>query len=346
MFKYFFISFSNIYLPQSFSKVMLNEFIIVFIGGLLIVLLARLVIKRSIDLAEHWGLSETFVGMTILSIGTSLPEILTHVMGSIQIIQNKSLMDTVSALVIGTNIGSDIFQQNFILGIVAIIGTLVVLRKEIKPIIGGLIGGALILLIVSFGGFISKIEGAILFFGYFIYLIYLSRKGLNDKVKAKNHLDRRDLIFTIVLLLTSFGIMAFLANVVLESSQTLVKNLPISASFFGIVILGVVAALPELTTALIAIKEQRKGMSIGVLIGSNITNPTFAVGLGAMISSYTVPNVVVYYDLPVKILGALVILWFLWKYEKIGKKEAIVLIGMFVIYLIIRNMFFPIDLIG
>jgi len=322
---------------------MLKEFIIVLIGGILIVLLARLIIKKSIELAKHWGLSGTFVGMTLLSIGTSLPEILTHVVGSIQILQNKSLLNTVSSLVIGTNLGSDIFQQNFILGVVAILGTLVIMKKELTPVVGGLIVGSLILLIVSLNGFISRIEGAILFFGYIGYLIYLSREGLNNKLTAKKHLTKKDLFFTIVLLLISFGVMAFLANEILKASQILVKTLPISASFFGVVILGVVAALPELTTALIAIKKKRKGMSVGVLIGSNITNPTFALGLGAMISTYTVPNVVIFYDLPVKIFGALLILWTLLKFKKIGKKEAILLITMFLLYLIVRNIFFPVD---
>ncbi len=88
---------------------MLLEFLTVILGCVAIVLLAHFAIKKNIDIAEHFGLSGTFIGMTILSIGTSLPEILTHVVGSLHIIRDKSLMNTVSSLVIGTNIGSDVF---------------------------------------------------------------------------------------------------------------------------------------------------------------------------------------------------------------------------------------------
>lgn len=322
---------------------MLTEFLTVILGGLVIILLAHLVIRKSVSLAEHWGLSGTFVGMTILSIGTSLPEILTHIVGSVQILKDGALMETVSSLVIGTNIGSDIFQQNFILAIVAILGVVMVRKREILPTVGGLIVAALVLLIMGSNGLISRGEGWVLFLGYLGYLLYLEKAGLNDKIKAKNHLTKKNLLGIVVLLIFSFGGMAFLANEVLKASRVLVGILPVSASFFGVIILGVVAALPELTTALVALKKHRKGMSAGVLIGSNITNPTLALGLGAMISSYWVPGVVVWYDLPVKILSSLVILGFLLRYKRIGKKEGVVLIGIFLVYLIIRQMFFPAD---
>jgi cation:H+ antiporter len=105
----------------------------------------------------------------------------------------------------------------------------------------------------------------------------------------------------------------------------------------------VAAALPELTTALVALKKKRKEMSAGVLIGSNITNPTFALGVGAIMSTYFVPKVVIWYDLPFKILGALVIFLIFWRSQKMGRKEAPILIAMFFLYLVARNMFFPTD---
>ncbi|MBR9683271.1 sodium:calcium antiporter [Candidatus Woesearchaeota archaeon] len=323
---------------------MLVDFGIVLIGCLVIVLLAHFVIRKNIDIAEHFGFSGTFIGLTILSIGTSLPEIMTHIMGSIHILKDPSLYQTVSSLVIGTNIGSDIFQQNFILGIVAILGTVVVLKKNIPAIIGGLIVGAVALWLVSINGLISRWEGAALVIGYLIYLVYLKRQKLNEGIRAKNHLTAKKVALTVSLILIGFVLMALAANWVLIAAESLVMELTISASFFGVLVIGIAAALPELTTALIALKKKRKEMSTGVLIGSNITNPTLALGLGAMISKYFVPNVIVWYDLPIKILGAIVILFFLLKHRSLGKKEAVVLIGMFLLYLILRNVFFPVDI--
>ncbi|MFH1054360.1 MAG: hypothetical protein V1740_08115 [Candidatus Woesearchaeota archaeon] len=321
---------------------MFAEFLIVAIGCIFIILLANLVVKLCIILSEKFGLSNTFVGMTILSVGTSLPEIVTHVIGSLKILAEPNSMNTVSALVIGTNIGSDIFQQNFILGIVAILGTVILLKKEINPSIGGLIGSTVILLIFSANGVISRGEGIFLVLGYVAYVFYLERSGFNTKLRKKSFKGRY-LLIDISLLIVSFIIIAFFADRVLDSAQELVKFLPMSASFFGIIIIGIAAALPELTTALVALKEKRKGMSAGVLIGSNVTNPTFALGLGAIISTYTVPNVVIVYDLPIKLISSFVILYFLFKHKHLGKKPAIFLITLFLAYLIIRTIFFPVD---
>jgi cation:H+ antiporter len=107
--------------------------------------------------------------------------------------------------------------------------------------------------------------------------------------------------------------------------------------------LGVAVALPELTTSLIAVFKKKKAISAGILIGSNVTNPMFALGLGALISTYTVPHVIILFDLPFKIFTALLILYFLWKHEILKKKNAIVLICIYLIYIYIRSLWFPID---
>ena len=91
---------------------MIIEFVSILFGVLIILLLSQIIINNAIKLADHFGLSHSFIGLTVLSIGTSIPEIVTHVIGSINILSNPSSIDTLSGLLIGTNIGSDIFQQN------------------------------------------------------------------------------------------------------------------------------------------------------------------------------------------------------------------------------------------
>ena len=88
---------------------MLSELIIMVTGVAAILILAELIIFHAIKVADYTGLSGTFIGMTILSIGTSIPEIMSHIVGSITILRQPETMDTISGLLIGTNIGSDIF---------------------------------------------------------------------------------------------------------------------------------------------------------------------------------------------------------------------------------------------
>ncbi|MBU0460357.1 MAG: hypothetical protein KJ597_03260 [Nanoarchaeota archaeon] len=322
---------------------MLIESLTILIGFIIILLLASMIIKNSIELANHYGFSGTFIGLTVLSIGTSIPEIMTHIIGSINIVKDPSTLNTLSGLLIGTNIGSDIFQQNFVLPVVGLVGAIIVIRKNLLSEMGGLIAASLLVWVFSLGGFISRLEGAIMLLAYVGYLVYLKKSKISEQFKATNHLSKKGIFWALSLIGFSFIIMAVVADEVLDASTVLVATLPISASFFGVIILGIASALPELTTSLIAILKKRGSISAGILIGSNITNPLFGIGLGALISTYAVPNVVVLYDLPVKIITAFVILFFLLRNEKLNKWEAVVLIALFIAYVIVRQIYFPID---
>ncbi len=322
---------------------MLVDVLTVVVGFIIILFLADIIIKNSIQLAKHYGISGTFIGLTILSIGTSIPEIMTHIIGSVNIVKSPELMQTLSSLLIGNNIGSDIFQQNFVLPVIGLIGTIVVVRKNLLSEVGGLIGAALLVWLVALGGFISRWEGLVLVLAYAGYLVYLKKSGVSEKYKAKNHLSMKQVGLAIGLIVLGFVVMGFAADRVLDASTVLLESMSISASFFGIILLGVASALPELTTSLVAILKGKRDVSAGILIGSNITNPLFGIGIGALISEYVVPNVVVFYDLPVKIGTAFLIYYFLAKNEDLKKWEAVVLILLFVGYLVVRQLYFPVD---
>ncbi len=281
--------------------------------------------------------------MSILAIGTSIPEIMTHVVGSYQILQDPSKLNELSALVIGTNIGSDIFQQNFLIGVIALIGVIIVERKNLFKDVGGLIAATVILMLFSLNGLISRVEGFILFGGYLLYLWYLKTKGIDHETVTKRAV-KDHLVMHSAILIACFAVMTFAADRMLHHATILVETLHISASFFGVIMLGVAAAFPELITSIVAVYKKRARISAGILIGSNITNPMFALGLGALISTYTVPQSVVWFDMPVKIATALLLLWFLWK-GRLQKKQAAVLIILYLLYLLFRNILFPVDVV-
>lgn len=314
----------------------------ILFGALIIFILAELILKKTINLAKHWGWSGTFIGLTILSVGTSLPELITDIIASIKIIENQELYGTLSHLVMGTNVGSDIFQQNFILPIIAIVGVLVVTKKELFKQMGGLIFATSLLWIFSWNGIISQFEGFILVLSYIAYLFIIKDK---NKSKAKKHLENWSVFSHSFIILVSFIVMALVTEFILNISQDIIQQTNISASLFGILFLGIIAALPELSTSLIAVLKHKKEISASVLIGSNITNPLFALGIGSMISSYSVPSVVLNFDLPVKLFTALLISYFLFIKGRLNKNKAILLISIYITYLILRFNLFPIDII-
>ena len=323
---------------------MLADFAIVLGGTLVILLLAEVVIRQSVLIRHHYGLSGSFLGLTLLSIGTSLFEIMNHVIGSIHILRDPGSMVTLSALLLGSNVGSDIFQQNVVLALVGLFATVVVVRRNLPIEMGGLIAASLLLWLACLGGAISRLEGALLVAAYLAYLAYLHRHGEHEASSRQRHpRSSRRLVAAFGVILAGFAGMAWLADPVLVAAGHLVERLPVSASLFGVVVLGICAALPELATAMVSALKGERGIAAAVLIGSNITNPLLGVGLGAMISGYVVPGVTVAYDLPVKIATG-VLLYFLLAQGCLRRAGAVLLLVIYAVYLVLRSLLFPYDL--
>jgi cation:H+ antiporter len=320
--------------------------VVIVIGVGLILISSDLVIKRCLEMAQRLSLSDEFIGMTVLSIGTSLPEIFTHLAASLRILREPLMMEKLSAISVGTNIGSDMFQQNFLLGLVALVGTLSVSKRDLPKDVGALIAATLLVFLFSIGGTLTRPEGAVLVLGYFIYLYVLKLYGNTDqseiKEKSADNSMRRSVFRNVVFVLAGFIVMAVAADRVLDSAIVIVERTVSSYSFFGVLILGTATALPELSTSMIGVFRKRSAVSAGILIGSNITNPAFALGLGALISTYKVPFVIIWYDLPLKIATA-VLLYFMLRKGSLKKAYAVVIMLIFAAYLFLRQTYFPTD---
>lgn len=322
---------------------MLADLLIVLGGALAILLVAEVVIRLTLRLARHYGLSGSFVGLTILSIGASLLEIMMHVVGSVRILHEPETMDTLSGLLLGSNIGSDIFQQNFVLPLVGLIGTVVIARRMLVTEVGALIAASVLLWLAGLGGAVTRLEGGLLVLAYLAYLYYLGRVRHDARPRERSPLPRLRAPLLAPLITACFVAMGLLADPVLAAAQRLVAMLPLSASLFGVLVLGICAALPELMTALVSILKGQQDISAGILIGSNITNPLFGAGLGALISGYSMPTVIMVYDLPVKIATGALLFIFLWRNENLGRYQALILLALYFGYVLLRALFFPGD---
>jgi cation:H+ antiporter len=134
------------------------------------------------------------------------------------------------------------------------------------------------------------------------------------------------------------------ATLVLSATEVIVNRTGVGGSLIGVITLGLASALPELTTALAGIRHKEAGISLGTLVGSNITNPLLAIGGGALISTYAVPRPLIIWDLPWETLTGILlwaILWF--NNGKLGKKSAIYLIVIYFIYIFFRSFVFNVD---
>jgi cation:H+ antiporter len=310
---------------------------------ILLILSSEVAVKKIARLMHHYGYSATFGGLTVFSIATTLPENFAHLAASVGILRGTLDYEIASATVLGANIGSDVVQQTLILGIVVLLmGKLVFTKDFLLTAYLPMIGTTLLTLILAWDRTLSRVDGLILLGCFVAYMIFLYRKEHQhhlSKHKDKIHPGKAFLISSLALF-----VMLVSAHFLLTSSQTIVAFTGVGGSLIGVLTLGIAAASPEFFTAVAAIRQKNVGVSLGALIGSNITNPLLAIGGGALLSTYWVPKPLIYWDLPMETLtAALLLIYLLLSDRKLAKKGAIYLICLYFVYLIIRLKFFAID---
>jgi cation:H+ antiporter len=323
----------------------------------ILVLSADFAVKKLTGLAGYFRLSTTFVGVTVVSLATSIPEIVSHYTASVGILSGILDYEISSAIVLGANIGSDVIQQTLIMAIVIFIaGRLQFKRYFLWKSMGPMIGSTIMCIILGLDGTYSRIDGIILFGTFILYTVFLyydERKyyneedhgftadgGMPDHVPQNAAQAWKDAFVSLV----AIGITILTSIVVLQITENIVLRTGLGGSLIGVVTLGVASALPELTTAISGIKNGDSGLPLGTLIGSNVTNPLVAIGGGAIISTYWVPGPLVQWDLPWEaISGAFLwaVLWF--RNGHAGKKTAIYLTIMYFVYVTLRAIFFGTD---
>jgi cation:H+ antiporter len=331
--------------------------IIVGIASLAVLILsANLAVKKLIGIAAYFNLSSTFMGMTIVSIATSIPEISAHFTASVKILLNSLDYHTGSAIVLGSNIGSDVVQQTFILGLVVLLsGGLYFRRYFLWKSMIPMVASTIMCIVLGLDGTYSRFDGFILFGSFIAYSVFLYLDERKHYKKERNVPKDEKVVNgipkNIKQVLVDTGISLFMlfitvlvSSLVLKITEIIVDRTGVSGSLIGVMALGIASALPELTTALAGVRHKEHGISLGTLVGSNITNPLIGIGGGALISTYAVPKPLILWDLPWEAAtGAILwaILWF--KKGKLKKNEAYYLMGMYFIFIILRAVLFKVD---
>ncbi len=319
----------------------------------LLIVSADQVVNRLVGLAEFFDLSTTFMGMTVVSLATSIPEISAHLTASVGILTGTLNYEQSSAIVLGANIGSDVVQQTLILGLVVFFaGGLYFRRYFLLKSLLPMIGTTLMCLILGWDQVYSRIDGLILFGSFIAYTYYLywdERKffarddNVPKKTKGVPQSGHEAAVYGVIALV-AMAITILSANVVLHMTESVVDRTGIAGSLIGVVTLGIASALPELMTAISGIRSKEHGISLGTLIGSNITNPLVAIGGGALLSTYWVPRPLIWWDLPWETASGAILLGILWfQNGRLGKRGAVYLMVLYVLYLVGRTILFPTD---
>ena len=270
---------------------MILEILFIIIGFIFLIKGADFLVKVAITIAKKFNLSEILIGLTIVAIGTSLPEIFITITSSIE---------KHSDLIIANSIGSCICNFLFVLGVSSLIKPIKLEKRIVKVHL--LISIFIMLLILFLGnmnrtddiGIIEMPQGIILILFacfYIIYTIYEENKIKNNKldkeiIEEVENIEIKEQSFLIIFLYIIIGLLGlkFGSDFVVNNSIVLAKNLGFSESFIGITIVAIGTTLPEIVTGIVSAKKGKTDLLFGNIIGSNIINLCLLIGIGAIIN--------------------------------------------------------------
>jgi len=267
------------------------------------------------------GISQFIIGVTIVAIGTSLPELVSSIFAVLQ----KST-EIVAANVVGSNIAN----------ILLIFGVAIIINKRLKfsgPInvdLGLLLGSALFILITAIDGTFSKIDAIISIIAAIAYMIYAtSPKHKADVPKIK--IEKISLKINVVLILSAVFIYLG-AKYTIEAVIVLSELIGIGKEVIAISVVALGTSLPELAVTISAARKKNFHMAIGNVLGSNIFNSFTVMGISGIIAPLFIPRQIIYVGIPIMIVSTMIYL-ILVKKNEIRRWEGILLVLFYLLFI-------------
>ena len=328
------------------NNIIYSIIILLLALGLLVVS-ADFFIEGAKGLARRGGIPEVVIGLTIVSIGTSLPEILVTSTSALNVTENQEVAD----FAIGGILGSVLVQITLILGFVALVKGLKIRPSWLNR--DGLIMMLSLLLMTFFlisDEGITRLEGIILSSLYIVYISWLlyNRKEIMDEESSgeAESIELRSLSWSgaayFVMVLIGLALAVFAAHHLVVNASDLAYEMNIPHSIIGTVVSGLGTSLPELTIAFMAAKRSQ-GVAIGTLIGSNITDPLLSIGIAATVHPLYLTDagseMIMLVILPASIISTAVALLLMRTSYEFRKWEGIILIVLYFIFLAVCEYF-------
>ncbi|MBN2523558.1 MAG: calcium/sodium antiporter [Bacteroidales bacterium] len=308
------------------------EYLLLLLGFILLLYGGKFLIKGGVALADKFNLSSLVIGLTLVSFGTSAPELFVSVVAAI-----KGHPD----VAIGNVIGSNIANISLVLALTAIIIPIPVRSNSVKIDAPFMLLVSFLLWAFLYNHGLARWEGAlflILIIGYSAGLFKFSKQSIQDKAKRVS-IEKMKLWKIILLLILAYLGLAFGSDLLVDNASIIASNFGISERVIAISIVAFGTSLPELTTSLLAAIKGEMDISIGNIIGSNIFNILVVLGLTSLIKPISVDNRFLQFDI-FWMLGVSIFLFLFILPLKGGKLTRIKASILFLIYCIYLYLLF------
>ncbi|MHC9295753.1 calcium/sodium antiporter [Mycobacterium sp. LTG2003] len=317
-----------------------------FLAGLIALAFgAEVMVRGGAQLASRLGISPMMVGLTVVSIGTSLPELAVGVTAAVE---------GSGELAVGNIAGTNVVNVLFILGLSALLRPLAIERRTLRFDLPAMAAAAVLLWALSADGVLSRLDGTILVVGALVYtaiLAYLSRQESCDAEipPARPHLGEADPVSAdaspppssastarlIAMTVAGIGVVVLGAEWLVDGAVGLARGLGVSDALIGLTIVAIGTSAPELVTTLVSTVRGERDIALGNLLGSTVYNVLLILGVTCLVPAYglTLSPALVWIDIPIMMVAALVCIPIFFSGRRVHRAEGFGMVVAYLLYL-------------
>ncbi len=313
---------------------MILPIILLVIGFVLIVIAAQELVLSAAYISKSFNISPILIGLTIIALGTSAPEIIVSITASLN---NKG------TLAMGNAVGSNIANIGLVLGLSAIIKPICIqsntLLREI-PILFVIMAGTYLLLL---DGYFSIYDGLLLLLGLtllFAFLANIAKQASKDPLnkEVENEIPKT-FIYPYWRLVGSLILLPISAHLIVHNGVSIASYLGVSDVVIGLTVIAIGTSLPEVVTTILSLLKGENDLAIGGIIGSNMFNLLAVLPFAGLISPSDVPSVINHRDYPIMLgITALLIVFTFNSKKSLTRLSGAILLSLYVAYLCLLSL--------
>lgn len=314
----------------------MQQYALIAAGLLALVVGAEALVRGGASIATRLGVSPLLVGLTVVSIGTSLPELAVGI---------DAAVNDAGAMAIGNIAGTNIVNILLILGLSAAIVPLALQRRTLRIDLPCMVFSAVLLLVLCAGGTLSRFDGALLLVFAIAYTGLAIRADLTSKSSPAEHPtadapDEPSPWWTAAAQLCGgIALVVIGADWLVDGAVHVADDLGVSKAVIGLTVLAIGTSAPELVTTLVSTVRGNRDLAIGNLIGSSVYNITFVLGTTALVRPMAVDDSLIRIDIPLMAAVTLLCVPVFISGRKISRIEGAAFVAAYAVYLTLLLVF-------
>lgn len=310
---------------------MLLSILYILIGVVVVLWGADRLTEGAVGVAERLRIPQFVIGLTIVAIGTSMPEFCVSLVSAL-----KGTAD----LAVGNVVGSNIFNSLLIVGITAMVAPMTILKSTVRLDIPFALLASVMLAAFCYDGELTRLDAGILF-GLFLVFMFITlqhakrgekKEESEENEDAKEREQAMPVWKMVALILVGLACLVLGSNVFVDGATKVAAALGVSDAVIGLTVVAMGTSMPELATSVVAARKGNSGIAIGNVLGSNVFNILLVIGLTGVINPMHIQGIT-WIDLSMLILSMVLLLLFSYTKYTIARWEGAVLTILFAGYM-------------